>query len=166
MIFLTVGTVFPFNRLVNAVDQAIANGLITSSVFAQVGDTDLKPDNMEYARMLSKDDFKRNMAESEYLISHAGIGSIVTALELNKRMLVMPRLKRLGEHVNDHQVFTAQRFESLGHVLAAYDVSELSVKLKEIESFKPTPRHADPDGMIRRVSEFLSQIGDAQEPAS
>jgi len=158
MIFLTVGTVFPFDRLVRAVDQAIADGLIAEPVLAQIGDTELKPDNMEYARMVSKDDFKRSMAESEYLISHAGIGSIVTALELNKRMIVMPRLKRLGEHVNDHQVGTAHKFEDLGHVLAAYDVSELRAKIKEIASFKPKPRQANPEPMIQRVSEFLTQM--------
>ncbi len=165
MIFLTVGTVLPFDRLVKAVDKAVADGLITAPVFAQIGNSNLKPDNMEYAKMLSKDDFNKNMAESEYLISHAGIGSMVTALEFGKRMLVMPRLKRLKEHVDDHQVFSAEKFEELGHVLVAYDQSELPAKLRDLESFVPKPRHVEPEAVIRKVADFLQQMEDTNKPA-
>jgi len=161
VIFLTVGTVFPFDRLVSAVDKAIGDGLITDPVFAQIGDSSLKPENMEYTKMLNKDDFNRHMAESKYLISHAGIGSIVTALELGKRMLVMPRRKQFREHVNDHQVSTASKFENLGHILVAYDESQLRHRLGEIDSFEPKPRHADPQAVIRRVSESIEQIANA-----
>ena len=166
MIFLTVGTVRPFDRLVKAVDEAIADRVITGPVFAQIGDTKLKPKNMEYTQMLDKSTFDRNMAEADYLISHAGIGNISKGLECEKKMLVMPRMKRFREHVNDHQVFTARKFGELGHILVAYDALELRSRLQEIQSFVPTPRHAEPEAVIQRVADFLAQIGGTEEPES
>jgi UDP-N-acetylglucosamine transferase subunit ALG13 len=159
MIFLTVGTVMPFDRLVQAVDEAVAAGIIKTSVFAQIGETSLRPRNMEYAAVLDKHDFDRKVAEAEYLISHAGMGSITTALERDKRLLVMPRRKRFREHVNDHQVATARKFGALGHVLVAYDAGEIPRRLQEIVSFAPAPRVSQADRVAGRIMQFLEQIG-------
>jgi UDP-N-acetylglucosamine transferase subunit ALG13 len=159
MIFLTVGTVMPFDRLVQAVDEAVAAGVIATPVFAQIGETSLRPRNIEYATVLDKHDFDRKVAEAEYLISHAGMGSITTALERNKRLLVMPRRKQFREHVNDHQVATARKFGALGHVLVAYDAGEMPRRLQEIVSFTPAPRVSQADQVAGRIMQFLEQIG-------
>jgi UDP-N-acetylglucosamine transferase subunit ALG13 len=159
MIFLTVGTVMPFDRLVQAVDEAVAAGIILTPVFAQIGETSLRPRNMEYAPVLDKQDFDRRVTEAEYLISHAGMGTITTALERNKRLLVMPRRKRFHEHVNDHQVATARKFGALGHVLVAYDAGEVPRRLQEIVSFTPAPRVSQADQVAGRILQFLEQIG-------
>jgi UDP-N-acetylglucosamine transferase subunit ALG13 len=159
MIFLTVGTVMPFDRLVQAVDDAIAAGVIVAPVFAQIGETSLRPAHMEYAAVLDKHDFDRKVAEAEYLISHAGMGSITTALERNKRLLVMPRRRQFHEHVNDHQVATARKFGALGHVLVAYDAGEMPRRLQEIVSFTPAPRVSQADQVAGRILQFLEQIG-------
>jgi UDP-N-acetylglucosamine transferase subunit ALG13 len=159
MIFLTVGTVLPFDRLVRAVDEAVAAGIIQTPVFAQIGATRLRPRNMEYAAVLDKHDFDRKVAEAEYLISHAGMGSITTALERNKRLLVMPRRKKFREGVNDHQVATARQFGALGHVLVAYDTEEVPRRLQEMASFTPAPRVSQADRVAGRIMQFLEQIG-------
>jgi UDP-N-acetylglucosamine transferase subunit ALG13 len=158
MIFLTVGTVLPFDRLVRAVDQAIAVHLITMPVFAQIGQTDFQPMHMDWAATLDKASFDRHIAEATYVISHAGIGSIMIALELRKRLLVMPRRKCYGEHVNDHQVVNAQRFAELGYVLVAHDDAGLPARLREIESFVPASCSGQADRVARRISQFLEQM--------
>ncbi|MBM4028210.1 MAG: glucuronosyltransferase, partial [Planctomycetes bacterium] len=104
MIFLTVGTVLPFDRLVRAVEQAIEAKLITVPVFAQIGETSFRPRYMEWVPTLEKPAFDQKIAEASFVIGHAGMGSMMMALERRKRLLVMPRMKRYGEHVNDHQV--------------------------------------------------------------
>jgi UDP-N-acetylglucosamine transferase subunit ALG13 len=159
MIFLTVGTVMPFDRLVQAVDDAVAAGIIRTPVFAQIGETSLRPRNMEHVPVLDRHDFDRKVAEAEYLISHAGMGSITTALERNKPLLVMPRRRQFREHVNDHQVATARRFGALGHVLVAYDAGEMPRRLQEIVSFTPAPRVSQADRVAGRIMQFLEQIG-------
>jgi len=158
MIFLTVGTLFPFDRLVRAVDDAVKSGLVKEPVFAQIGRTSFAPKNIEYVKVLEKHTFDNKVADADYLISHAGIGSIAIALERNKPLLVMPRMKCFKEHVNDHQVATARKFEQLGHVLAAYSVEELPDKIKELSTFRPKPRASQADSVARRIAQFLNEL--------
>jgi len=158
MIFLTVGTVLPFDRLVRAVDQAIETRLITRPVFAQIGQTALRPRNMEWVATLEKSAFDRKVAEADFVIGHAGMGSVMIALQHRKRLLVMPRMRQYGEHVNDHQVADARRFAELGYVLVAYESAELPSRLRQIESFIPVPRRSQADQVAQRIARFLQEM--------
>jgi len=158
MIFLTVGTVFPFDRLVKAVDEAIEDHIITMPVFAQIGQTSYQPRNMECVPAMEKRSFDRKVDEAAFVISHAGIGSLLIALERKKRLLVVPRKKQYKEVVNDHQMATARRFAELGYVLAAYDCTELPQRLREIESFTPAVRQSEANLVVQRLSQFIDQV--------
>ena len=96
------------------------------------------------------------------VIGHAGIGIIRTALENNKPLLVMPRLKKYHEVVHDHQVEIARKFEKLGHILVAYSEQELSVKAQELKYFIPSKREVQIGSVVRRISEFLKQNNESQ----
>ena len=104
MIFLTVGTQFPFDRFVRAVDNIFDQGLIDEEIFAQIGETSYKPRNFESVVSLEKKVFDERFKGASSVISHAGVGTIMVALKNHKPLLVMPRMKRYKEHVNDHQV--------------------------------------------------------------
>jgi len=158
MIFLTIGTLFEFDRLVQAIDKAIEKGLIQDEVFAQIGPGSYKPRNMTFVDSLSKDDYDNKVKTCDAMISHAGMGSISMAINCNKPLLVMPRLKKYDEHVNDHQLHSARKFESLGHILAAYDEDELADKIKLLKDFKPKPRIPNRQGVIDRIESFLKQV--------
>lgn len=157
MIFLTIGTLFGFDRLVRAVDEAIRDGALQESVFAQIGPGEYRPRHMEALEVLDKETFEARMAAATALISHAGMGSISLALKLRKPMLVLPRLHKYGEHVNDHQLHTARKFESLGCVLAAYDTPDLIFQYPKLNGFVPRIRVANREGVIRRLEAFLSE---------
>jgi UDP-N-acetylglucosamine transferase subunit ALG13 len=160
MIFLTVGTLFPFDRLVRAVDDTVALGIIEQPVFAQIGRTKFAPKNIEYVEVIDKRTFDYKMAAADYIISHAGIGSITMALENAKPLLVMPRMKRYREHVNDHQVMTARKFEELGHILVAYDAKDLPEGMSRLKNFIPKERKVNPKPIADRISRFLSSLQD------
>ena len=156
MIFLTVGTLFPFDRLVKIVDRAVCDGVITEKVFAQIGSGGYLPECMEYVEKLDKADFDKTIKQSTGLISHAGMGSITMALSYSKPLLVMPRLKKFREHVNDHQLGTAKKFEELGHVLALYDAADLTQKIEAMQDFVPVHRKAQPDVVAKRIADYIN----------
>ncbi len=159
MIFLTVGTYpIPFDRLIKAIDIAVGDGMIEENIFAQIGVCNYKPQNMKYVSMLEKGDYDLYLQEASSVISHAGIGTITIALDYNKPILVMPRMKRLKEHVNDHQVATARKFESLGHVLAVYKTEDLLKKIKHLKTFMPRKRSAQPQAVADRITKFLNEL--------
>lgn len=80
------------------------------------------------------------------------------ALNHKKPLLVMPRSYKYGEHVNDHQLHTARKFEQLGHVLAAYDTDQLSEKIKQLKTFVPKTCVPNRQGVIDRINQFLTEI--------
>lgn len=80
------------------------------------------------------------------------------ALAAGKPLLVVPRSGRLGEHVNDHQFATAEKFEQLGHVLAAYDVASIPAALDRLTYFVPAPRSPDRQGLALRIGRFIDGI--------
>lgn len=156
MIFLTVGSQFPFNRLTMAVDSLVQQGEIPERIFAQIGDSSYKPRNFKAVSSLEKTIYDIYIRESSCIISHAGMGIISLALNNNKPLLVMPRLKKFNEVVNDHQFALAKKFESLGHILVAYGLDDLPIKIKQLPSFTPRPREKNSKLIITRITEFLN----------
>jgi UDP-N-acetylglucosamine transferase subunit ALG13 len=158
MILLTVGTQFPFDRLVRAVDDLASQGVINEQVFAQIGTTSYRPRNFTSVPSLEKETLDKYFKEAAMIISHAGMGTIATAMQYDKALLVMPRLKKYGEVVNDHQVAIARRFEKLGYLLAAYQAEELPEKIRLLRTFVPRKRRAQPELVAERITRFLKEL--------
>jgi UDP-N-acetylglucosamine transferase subunit ALG13 len=128
LIFVTVGAQMPFDRLIKAVDRwADANN--RDDVFAQIGSSDYRPSRLRWTKFLQPAEFRKHYQAAKVIIAHAGTGSIITALELGKPILVMPRRAAYRETRNDHQVATAERFRRLRSVAVAWDDSDLAEKL-------------------------------------
>ena len=157
MIFLAVGTQFPFDRLVKALDECLDAGVIDEEIFAQIGETSYQPRNFKSTAFLNKNEFDDNLKHASKVIGHAGIGIIRTALENDKPLLVMPRLEKYHEVVHDHQVDIAKKFEKQGHILVAYSEDELSEKLQELKTFVPNKREVHVGSVVRRISDFLKK---------
>jgi UDP-N-acetylglucosamine transferase subunit ALG13 len=144
MIFVTVGAQMAFDRLVRAVDEWAAQS--ECEVFAQIGPSDYMPANIGWTRFLEPAQFGEKVAAADAIVAHAGMGSILTALELGKPILVMPRRGNLRETRNDHQVATARRLVAQRRVTVAWDEQELAEKLDQIGSLEASDRissHAD-----------------------
>jgi len=156
MIFVTVGT-YPiaFDRLIEAVDRAVGDGIIEEDVFGHIGCCNYKPCNFDYVDII---EFRSRIRQAAMVISHAGIGTIIAALEYFKPILVMPRRKRFNEHVNDHQFATAVNFERLGHVLAAYETTELPAKIEQLRRFVPRKRQPQPEAVVERIRRFIREM--------
>jgi UDP-N-acetylglucosamine transferase subunit ALG13 len=128
VIFVTVGSQMQFDRLVRSVDAwAAERG--RRDVFAQIGDGEYAPSHVEWTRRLDPEAFDARFREATLVVAHAGTGSILQALELGKPLIVMPRRAALRETRNDHQVATAERFQSLAGIVVAWDEQELAAHL-------------------------------------
>ena len=140
MIFVTVGTQLPFDRLIRTVDTWA--GKTGADVFAQIGPGTYLPQHGAWTRSLPVDECHKRVAEAQVVVAHAGMGSILTALQLGKPILVMPRLAALGEHRNDHQVATARHFREQGRIQVAFDEAELEAELAKLGELRPGTRIA------------------------
>jgi UDP-N-acetylglucosamine transferase subunit ALG13 len=140
---------------VKAVDEAAGKGIAGEEIFAQTGGGAYRPRNMKYVEKLERGEFAEYVAKASALIGHAGMGTILVAVEAGKPLLVMPRQAEFGEIVNDHQVATAAKFAALGQVIVARDEGEIEARIAELRSFRPRARIAHPEGVVERVKGFL-----------
>jgi UDP-N-acetylglucosamine transferase subunit ALG13 len=166
VIFATVGSQEPFDRLIRAVDQwAMLHK--RSDVFAQIGNSAFQPKHIQFTKFLEPSEFNRVIHEAVVVVAHAGMGSIISALEIGKPIVVMPRRGALRETRNDHQVATAERFGVRGRVIVAQDQQELAEKLAyaltlgEMDRINPeaSPR------LIATIRAFLDGELNEQESA-
>lgn len=127
MIFVTTGTQAPFNRLILAMDE-IAESL-GEEVIAQASGVDFPVKNLKIVEFLNPTEYKKIFKESKLVISHAGMGTIISALKDKKPILIVPRVAALGEHRNEHQFATAKKIEELGYMPVVYDMYDLKDKV-------------------------------------
>lgn len=137
MIFVTVGSQMPFDRLIEQVDEWAGLRGRRKDVFAQIGPSTYVPRNIEARAFVSPDEFRAYIEEAEAVVAHAGMGTIIETLQRQKPLLVFPRLGALGETRNDHQTATARRFAESGRLLAAYSEEELIEQLEKLADFRP-----------------------------
>lgn len=137
MIFITTGTQLPFDRLVKIVDAWVLQKNITTNVVAQVGRSDFTSSSMTIHQSLQPHDFDKYFNESDLIISHAGMGSILTALKAMKPIIIFPRHADLGEHRNDHQLATAKSFDNVPGIYVARNELELLKLLKRRDELTP-----------------------------
>lgn len=156
MIFVTVGTDGPFDRLVKAVDRwAGEHG--RTDVVAQIGRSDLQPRFMRSHQFLDPPQFAEYFASAEFVIAHAGMGTILSALRYGKPLVVMPRRATLGEQRNEHQLATARRLLELGKVTVAFDEGELRMRLAQVHELQAKAAigpYAEPR-LIAGIREFI-----------
>jgi UDP-N-acetylglucosamine transferase subunit ALG13 len=127
VIFLTVGTQEPFDRLVRAVDQWAATH--DEPVFGQLGrltPDSYRPLHFPFEAFVSADEFQERLEASKLLVAHAGMGSIISALTWGKPLLMLARRASLGEHRNEHQLATAAKFAGRPGLHVATDEGEVA----------------------------------------
>ncbi|MGG7663501.1 glycosyltransferase [Dyadobacter sp. BHUBP1] len=160
MIFVTIGTQAPFDRLIKAIDE-IAPQLSGERIVAQVFESSYQVKNLETVGFLSPDQFNTYFEEARLVVAHAGMGTIISALTQAKPLLILPRLASMGEHRNDHQIATAKKMQDLGYVQVAFDEKELVQKLLRMSAAtngsasSPQIRKVASDSLISSVRGYI-----------
>lgn len=140
MIFVTVGThEQPFNRLIKKVDELVAEGTIKEPVVMQTGFSTYIPKHCEWHKMLSYDEMKRYIDEARIVITHGGPASFIEVLQAGKIPVVVPRLKKFNEHINDHQEeFTRIVEKRMDNIIPVFDIDNLKSILLNFDKVSKT----------------------------
>lgn len=137
MIFLSVGNhTQQFNRLLKEMDRLVGEARI-KDVVAVIGHSTYTPKNYKWQKFVDYEKYTELEKKAKVIVTHAGIGSIMSALELGKPIVIVPRQAKYNEHVDDHQVYTAKELEKQRKIIAVYDIKDLESAIKKAESFKP-----------------------------
>ncbi|MEM9381454.1 MAG: glycosyltransferase [Planctomycetota bacterium] len=143
MIFLTVGTQLPFDRLVGAVDLWMGDHPEVEGL-AQIGRSTLRPRNMQHRGVMPPAELDDVLASATLVVAHAGMGTILTSLQRSIPILVMPRLARFGEQRNDHQLATSRALGRRPNIYVAEDETRVPQMLDRL--LPPPPFEGPPLG--------------------
>ena len=158
MIFVTLGSQkFQFNRLLKALDEQVASGKINDEIFAQIGASDYRPQNFQYKDFLNRDEFAEWQEKAEIEITHGGTGAIIGAVKKGKKVIAVPRLKKFGEHVDDHQLQLIGQFRELNLICECRDCGDI---WKAIETVKKTEYNSYQSNTGRIIESIEEYIGD------
>lgn len=161
MIFASVGSILPFDRLVRAVDEwGAANP--GRDVFLQIGEGKYEPRHVPFTRLMPHDEYRRRLAECSLFVAHVGMGSILQGLEERKQMLLLARHSSLGEHTTDHQLHTADRFRDVAGLKIVEDVTALQAAMSALveqpmQQAAGISPHASQE-LIDNIANFLRPI--------
>ena len=152
-ILVTVGTQFPFPRLIDTVDNWLSNNpQIAERVVMQVGKNGNQSQFADSYEFLSPASYRDLMTEVNLVVSHAGIGSILSAMDYQLPIIIMPRRYKLGEHRNNHQIATARELGSRPGVNIVSTQQELDTALDNrsiLDCVKPKQISSNLDSGLR-----------------
>lgn len=152
MIFVTVGTnEARFDRLLAALVE-LPDG---TELFVQHGPSSIRPAGATCTDYLSFDEMVEQVRRARAVVTHAGVGSVLTALLNGTRPIVVPRLQRYGEAVDDHQLEFGRRAKSAGLVTLVEDAADLPQAIARHQASPPPPPRPD-ERLVEDLRGFLA----------
>lgn len=159
MILILLGTQDkPFDRILKEVSKLKKEGYIKDRIVAQTGHTKFEDDNIECFDFVSKKEVEELIDEARIVIAHGGVGIITECLSMNKKVIVVPRLKKYKEHTNDHQLQIVKEFAKQKYILPLYKTSDLKQVLKDIKSFKPAKYEAESNNFVTALKKYIDEL--------
>jgi len=159
MILVTLGTQDKsFERLLKAIDKKINENKINDKVIVQAGMTKYESDNMEIYDFVEYEKFDDLIKKCDILITHGGVGSIITGLKNNKKVIAAARLKKYKEHTNDHQLQIIENFRDSGFILELSDFDKVDEKINEAKIFKPNQYKSNKENFINLIEKEIEQL--------
>ena len=156
MILVLLGTQNnSFHRLLEKIDELIGKEVIKEKVVVQAGHTKYESKNMKIFSLIPQEELEKYQEKADLIITHGGVGSIITAIEQGKKVIAVPRLKKYKEHVNDHQLDIIKSFNDAGYIIGIQDVSELPKALEEAKKFIPQKYVQNTGKILQLVSDFI-----------
>ena len=159
MILVILGTQDkPFVRLLQAVETLVQQEVITDRIIVQAGMTKYSSELVEVFDLIPSDQFNNLINQADLIITHGGVGSIITALKNKKKVIAVARLKEYGEHTNNHQVQIIEKFVSEGYILGISDTSLLIDSLISSKTFKPKEFNSNSAQVINIIRNYINNL--------
>lgn len=159
MIFVTVGSQkFPFNRLIEKVDQMAGDGVIREEVLIQTGASDYIPRHCRHRDFYDREEFKTMIDTCTVLITHGGVGTVIDAVKRGKKVVAVPRLARYGEHVDNHQLQLLEQFHRMNLIEGCRDVEKLPGALRKVKTRTYAPYPSNTQRFVASVGRYIGSL--------
>ncbi len=146
---------YGFDRLIKEMDKIA--GKMDEDVIMQIGDAVYEPKNARYFRFSSREELDQLYKDARIVVCHAGVGSILNALEHGKPIIAVPRRKKCGEHIDDHQLDIARKMEMEGRITVVHDVRRLGEVLDETYTVSGAKVRTEGE-LVNALKKYLGEL--------
>ena len=154
LILVTLGTQLqPFTRLLDAIE----NSNIDEEIIVQAGCTKYESKKMKILDFISYEKMEELVKKARIIITHGGTGSIVEPLKKGKVIIGCARLKKYGEHVDDHQTELISIFSEEGHILEYKDGDNMYEVIEKSKNFTPKKYISNTQNFIQLLKEEIDR---------
>lgn len=159
MILVLLGTQDkPFARLLEEIDKLKKKKVIKDKIIVQAGFTKYESENMEIFDLKPVEELLELQKEADLIITHGGVGSILSNLQIDKKVIAVPRLEEYGEHTNNHQIQIVNEFFNTGYILKADNPSDLEKVIKEVKAFTPVKYKSNNKKFVKLIENFIDNL--------
>lgn len=156
MILVLLGTQNnSFHRLLEEVEKNIEDKTIKEEVIVQAGYTKYESNKMKIMDLMSKEQLSKFQDEASLIITHGGVGSIVSSIEKGKKVIAVPRKHEYGEHVNNHQIQIVKDFNDKGYIIGIENVEDLKGAIIKSKTFEPVKYQPNNQKMLKIIENFI-----------
>ena len=158
MILVMLGTQNnSFERLLKKMDELIEKKVIDEKVIVQSGYTNYESKNMRIFDLIPQEELERYQEQADLIITHGGVGSIVSSIKKGKKVIAIPRLHRYHEHVNDHQKQIVESFDKKGYIIGIQRIDELRKAIIRAQEFEPK-KYEDQEKSNSKILEIIEDF--------
>jgi UDP-N-acetylglucosamine transferase subunit ALG13 len=151
-----------FDRLIGWVNDWLGrHPEQAAGCFVQSGTASVKP-ACPWSPFLDIDQLDALLDEADVMVCHGGPASIANAWSRGQVPIVVPRLRRLGEHVDDHQLDFCGKVAELGRVRLAQTPAAFAGLLEEaardIRGFRTSGPEPAVDEVLARFAALVDEL--------
>lgn len=143
-----------FERLVRAMDEIA--GKVEEEVIMQIGGTKYTPKNAKHFSFATEHEIRELCRKARFVVMHGGVGTMLDIMQEGTPAVVVPRRKKYGEVIDDHQLYLVQELEKQGKVIAVYEVDKLEEVIRTVET-KP-PQLAKDKRLVDALKRCIAQF--------
>lgn len=162
MILVLLGTQNnSFHRLLEKIDELIEKKVIDEKILVQSGYTKYESKNMRVFDLIPQEELERYQEQADLIITHGGVGSIISSIKKGKKVIAVPRLHEYQEHVNNHQKQIVESFRKKGYIIGINGVEELEEAIIKMQDFIPIKYDSNSQGnrkMLELIEKFIDKI--------
>ena len=144
-----------FHRLLEKIDELIEKQIINERVIVQAGYTRYESNNMRVFDLIPQEELDRYQEKADLIITHGGVGSIISSIKKGKKVIAVPRLHKY------HQKQILELFSKKGYIVGIEDISELENAIIQIQDFIPVKYENNGKGnikMLKIIEDFIEKI--------
>jgi putative glycosyltransferase len=159
MIFVTVGThEQQFNRLIKEIDRLKEENLIQDEVFIQTGYSNYVPKYCKWEKLISYEKMNQFIEKADVIITHGGPATFMAVIAKGKNPIVVPRLKKFGEHVNDHQLEFVEKVLNIYNLTVITNISDLNFYISNSDEQQKSDLKSKNNLFMEKFIDMINQL--------